>query len=86
VRDIVKAAGGKHALFSQLYVDRNRTKSEQFVKKAEAAGIQGFFVTVDTAVVGKREGDDRSKAEQEVVSLSSRTPLLGYGTLLQMAP
>ena len=54
--------------FQQLYVDRNRDKCESFVKKVQANGIKAIFVTVDTAIVGKREGDERSKAEQEVVS------------------
>lgn len=55
--------------FMQLYVDRKRDKTEALMKKIEATGqIKGYFVTVDAAAPGKREADERSRAEVEVAS------------------
>ena len=52
----------------QLYVDRQRAKSEALVRKVEALGrLKAVFVTVDAAAPGKREADERGRAEIEVV-------------------
>lgn len=52
----------------QLYVDRKRNKSEALIKKIESMGqLKAIFVTVDAAAPGKREADERSRAEVEVV-------------------
>lgn len=55
----------------QLYVDRNRPKTEALLKKINGLGLKGIFVTVDAAAPGKREADERSRAEVEVVSTPS---------------
>lgn len=53
----------------QLYVDRKRDKTEALMKRIEATGqVKGYFVTVDAAAPGKREADERSRAEVEVAS------------------
>jgi L-lactate dehydrogenase (cytochrome) len=53
----------------QLYVDRNRPKTEKLLGVInEFEGMKGIFVTVDAAAPGKREADERSRAEIEVVS------------------
>ena len=53
----------------QLYVDKKREKSEALIRKIEDLGrLKGIFVTVDAAAPGKREADERGKAEIEVVS------------------
>nr|XP_019012460.1 L-lactate dehydrogenase (cytochrome) [Kwoniella pini CBS 10737]OCF51241.1 L-lactate dehydrogenase (cytochrome) [Kwoniella pini CBS 10737] len=54
--------------FMQLYVDRNREKSENLIKKINDLGLKAIFVTVDAAAPGKREADERSRAEVEVAS------------------
>lgn len=46
-------------LFFQLYVNKDISKSVEDVKRAEKAGAQAIWVTVDSPVVGKREMDER---------------------------
>lgn len=44
----------------QLYVDKDRGKSEAAVRRAEASGkVKALFVTVDCPVISKREADER---------------------------
>lgn len=52
----------------QLYVDRNRPKTEKLLEMINGLGMKAIFVTVDAAAPGKREADERSRAEIEVVS------------------
>jgi L-lactate dehydrogenase (cytochrome) len=60
----------------QLYVDRNRPKTEKLLGVINGfEGMKGIFVTVDAAAPGKREADERSRAEIEVVSWPGRRPL-----------
>jgi L-lactate dehydrogenase (cytochrome) len=59
----------------QLYVDRNRPKTEKLLEQINGLGMKAIFVTVDAAAPGKREADERSRAEIEVVS--SALPLPG---------
>ena len=59
-------------IFFQLYVDKQREKSEKLLKHVEELGVKGIFVTVDAPVPGKREADERVKADE---SLS--TPMSG---------
>ncbi|WWC87468.1 uncharacterized protein L201_002357 [Kwoniella dendrophila CBS 6074] len=56
------------SFFMQLYVDRNREKSEGLIQKINDLGLKAIFVTVDAAAPGKREADERSRAEVEVAS------------------
>ncbi|KAJ5123774.1 hypothetical protein N7448_009871 [Penicillium atrosanguineum] len=46
-------------LFFQLYVNKDIKKSVEVVKRAEKAGAQAIWITVDSPVVGKREMDER---------------------------
>jgi hypothetical protein len=46
-------------LFFQLYVNKDIKKSVEAVKRAEKAGAQAIWITVDSPVVGKREMDER---------------------------
>jgi hypothetical protein len=57
--------------FMQLYVDRNRTKAEQLIAKINDLDLKAIFVTVDCAAPGKREADERSRAEIEMVCFRS---------------
>lgn len=52
----------------QLYVDRNRSKTETLLQKINSLGLKAVFVTVDASAPGKREADERSRAEVEVAS------------------
>lgn len=55
----------------QLYVDRNRPKTEKLLEQINGLGMKAIFVTVDAAAPGKREADERSRAEIEVVCFLS---------------
>lgn len=59
-------------IFFQLYVDKQRQKSEELLGDVEKLGVKAIFVTVDAPVPGKREADERVKADE---SLS--TPMSG---------
>lgn len=58
--------------FFQLYVNKDRPKSEILLKEVEALGAKGVFVTVDAAQAGKREADERVKADESLT-----TPMSG---------
>lgn len=55
---------GEMPFFFQLYVDKHRENSEKLVKKVERLGAKAIFVTVDAPVAGKREADERVKADE----------------------
>lgn len=59
--DEVFEATPRHA-FLQLYVNKDRAKSEALVRRAASTGkVKAIFVTVDLPVVSKREADERVK-------------------------
>ena len=51
------------ALFFQLYVPRDKPRAQDIIAKARRLGYKALVVTVDSAVVGKREEDERYQAE-----------------------
>jgi L-lactate dehydrogenase (cytochrome) len=51
------------SLVFQLYVKKDFNEVRQIIQRAKALGFRALMVTVDTPVVGKREEDDRFKAE-----------------------
>jgi len=63
---------GTIPLFFQLYVDKQREKSEKLLKDVEKLGVKAIFVTVDAPVAGKREADERVKAD-ETMSAATMT-------------
>lgn len=65
--DVVSAA--PHAnLFFQLYVDKDRTRTEALLKTVEDLGFKAIFVTIDAPSPGKRESDERIRADEAFVS------------------
>jgi isopentenyl diphosphate isomerase/L-lactate dehydrogenase-like FMN-dependent dehydrogenase len=56
----VVAAAGPGTVCYQLYVMTDRALTERMVERAEAAGVDTLFLTVDTIVGGIREADIRS--------------------------
>jgi L-lactate dehydrogenase (cytochrome) len=58
--------------FFQLYVDKERHKSEKLLRDVEALGVKAIFVTVDAPIPGKREADERVKADETM-----STPMSG---------
>ncbi len=63
---------GTTPFFFQLYVDKQRDKSAKLLKDVENLGVKAIFVTVDAPVPGKREADERVKADE-----SMSTPMSG---------
>jgi 4-hydroxymandelate oxidase len=57
VEEIAAAASGP--LWFQLYVYRDREVTRSLVERAEAAGCRALVLTVDTPVLGNREGEAR---------------------------
>lgn len=53
---------GQNLVF-QLYLNKDRKASEALVKKIEAQGFKAIMLTVDAAVPGKRELDQKAKGE-----------------------
>ncbi|KAK4936135.1 hypothetical protein LTR10_022931 [Elasticomyces elasticus] len=60
--DIVKAARPGQPLFLQLYVNSERHKTTELLRKARDLGVRAVFVTVDAPIPGKREADERIAA------------------------
>ncbi|KAK4046261.1 hypothetical protein OIV83_006184, partial [Microbotryomycetes sp. JL201] len=63
--ELAEVAGPNAHLIYQLYVNRDRPKTEAVLKRVVAAGYKGVCVTVDAPVAGKRERDERSKMDAE---------------------
>jgi L-lactate dehydrogenase (cytochrome) len=64
--EIVKAGGPHQSFFFQLYVNKDRTKSEELLAHVKSLGISAIFVTIDSPVPGKREADERAKTQEEI--------------------
>ena len=63
----------KHAFF-QLYVDKEREKSAEAVRRVLASGkVKAIFVTADLPVMSKREADERVKASEADRAKAFRT-------------
>ncbi|KAI0914050.1 mitochondrial cytochrome-like protein b2 [Ustulina deusta] len=53
-------------VFFQLYVDKDRRKSENLLRLVKERGVRAVFVTIDAPVIGKREADERLKADESM--------------------
>lgn len=54
-------AGAPGPKLFQMYVFRNREMSERLIRRAEACGVKAIVITVDSAVLGRRERDLRNR-------------------------
>jgi len=63
--EMLAARSPDQQVFSQLYVNPERSRSEEYVQKLEQAGVQALFVTVDAPQLGRREKDMRNKFTQQ---------------------
>ncbi|KAI8625335.1 FMN-dependent dehydrogenase-domain-containing protein [Xylariaceae sp. FL1651] len=62
-----KSADGTNVpVFFQLYVDKDRRKSEDLLRVVAERGVKAIFVTIDAPVIGKREADERLKADESM--------------------
>ena len=67
VVDIAAAAPKTQPFFFQLYVDKQRHKTEALLRKLDSMEqIKALFVTVDLAVVSKREADERIRVQDNI--------------------
>jgi len=70
--DLAREIVPGQVLWIQLYVHREREKSEAFLKKISALpAYTTLWVTVDTPMVGKREADERAKTPVPIVRIVS---------------
>ncbi|GAA5925573.1 uncharacterized protein JCM15063_005061 [Sporobolomyces koalae] len=60
----------QHSFF-QLYLNRERSKSEQQIAHVKAMGYKAVIVTVDTPFPGKRELDERTGLDDWSIGLSN---------------
>lgn len=66
----ILASAPQNPFFFQLYVDKQRHKSEALLQKLETyKQVKALFITVDLPVVSKREADERIKTQE--ISTSS---------------
>ena len=59
---------GLGGLFFQLYVNHERAKTVELIGMARELGFKALVITGDTPVVGKREEDERYRAELSTVT------------------
>lgn len=59
VEDVVAAASGP--VWFQLYVYRDRARTEALVRRVEAAGVEALVLTVDAPLLGRRDRDVRNR-------------------------
>ncbi|KAI7479915.1 cytochrome b2 [Hortaea werneckii] len=68
--DIVHAGKPGQPFFLQLYVNSNRSKTEELLLSAKKLGIKAILLTVDAPVPGKREADERIAAGNVSAAIS----------------
>ena len=76
IEEVADAAVGARRWF-QVYVWRDRGLVKELISRAAAAGYEALVITVDTAVLGRRERDERRGF--------ALPPKLGPGTLVDGA-
>lgn len=75
--EILGATPPSQPYFFQLYVNKDRSKTEALLRDVTASGkVKAIFVTVDLPVVSKREADERIKQDDQQGS-----PLIGVSTV-----
>ncbi|CRG82780.1 L-lactate dehydrogenase (cytochrome) [Talaromyces islandicus] len=61
-----RTGGEQQPIFFQLYMHKDDKISEATILKAVKSGVKGIWLTVDSPVTGKRERDERLKAQVDV--------------------
>lgn len=81
-KDLAAAARPAQTLFFQLYVHRERWRSEKQLAEANAMGFKAVIITVDVPVAGNRELDLRTGLDDNALTLGNEGAELGQkGTL-----
>jgi len=65
LEEMLAARSPGQELFAQLYVNPERSRTQEYVQKLEEAGVRALFVTVDAPQLGRREKDMRNKFTQQ---------------------
>jgi len=55
----------KQHLIFQLYMNKDRTMAEKVIRRLQNDGFSAIMLTVDAAMPGKRELDQRTKGDWE---------------------
>merc|ERR1719296_202783 len=63
--EMLDARAPDQICFSQLYVNPERSRTQEYVEKLEKAGVKALFITVDAPQPGRREKDMRNKFTQQ---------------------
>jgi L-lactate dehydrogenase (cytochrome) len=63
--EMIEARQPGQEVFSQLYVNPERSRTQEYVEKLEANGVRALFITVDAPQLGRREKDMRNKFTQQ---------------------
>ncbi|KAK2749580.1 hypothetical protein FQN57_005802 [Myotisia sp. PD_48] len=67
IKDVTEAGGPSSSFFFQLYVNQDRSKSAALLKEcSENPRVKAVFITVDAAWPGKREADERIRADESI--------------------
>ncbi|CAO1637673.1 unnamed protein product [Sympodiomycopsis kandeliae] len=66
--EILSARKEGQPIIYQLYINKDRSASERILQKVESRGCTAVMLTVDAAVMGKRERDMRAKGGDDNVS------------------
>ncbi|KAL2807960.1 FMN-dependent dehydrogenase-domain-containing protein [Aspergillus granulosus] len=80
----VVAEAPDYPFFFQLYLNKDRSKSHQLLKKVELLGLKAIFLTVDAAGRGKRESDERLKSDETIIDPSTGKPVKATGGLTRV--
>lgn len=64
ISEIIPSVPKGHPFFFQVYVNKERAKTEALLKHVRSLGVTAIFVTVDAPIPGKREADERVKADE----------------------
>ncbi|KAJ3549747.1 hypothetical protein NM208_g337 [Fusarium decemcellulare] len=62
------------ALFFQLYVPKKKEDAKKLISLAKSCGYKALVITVDSAVIGKRDDDDRFKAMLDLENSDADAP------------
>ncbi|PVF94761.1 FMN-dependent alpha-hydroxy acid dehydrogenase [Serendipita vermifera] len=73
IEDIAAAKLADQPLFFQLYLNKDREKSAEILRKVERLGFKAVMLTVDAPVLGKRERDIKNRPPSEDKEDTGRT-------------
>ncbi|BGP48600.1 hypothetical protein JCM10450v2_004476 [Rhodotorula kratochvilovae] len=80
-QDLILAALPLQTLFFQLYVHRERWRSEKQLAEAKQVGFKAITFTVDVPTPGNRELDLRTGLDENAVALANPGPEVGKKAL-----